>query len=85
MIQSLRERMSEEDLKDLPAPVIQPGTVVTVTEGPFKDIEAMVAGVIPGKDRVKLLLEFLGRQLTVDVPAYSVFIDTESPKRKVWE
>jgi hypothetical protein len=45
----------------------------------------VVQGLVPARDRVRLLLEFLGQQLTVDLPLTQVLIDTPDPKRQVWQ
>jgi transcriptional antiterminator RfaH len=44
---------------------IKPGTKVRVTEGPFKDMEAIFDGQLNGEQRVAVLLQILGRQTRV--------------------
>jgi transcription antitermination factor NusG len=40
---------------------------VRIAGGPFDTLEATVARVMPGKMRAAVLLEFLGRQATVEL------------------
>lgn len=46
---------------------ITPGDPVTVSGTVFHGLQAIVTQVMPGKERVMLLLEFLGRQTAVEV------------------
>lgn len=84
-IEELRTRLDAENLKEVPDPALRPGKEVVVTEGPFKDWKAVISGEVDGRQRVALLLDFLGRQLQVKVPARDLLIPQESPKQKVWE
>ena len=84
-IGELRARIGEENLKQLPDPVIEAGQTVTIAEGPFKDLQAIVAGHLDGRQRVALLLEFLGRQMQVSVPVEDVVPEQRQPKREIWE
>jgi len=70
--------------RDVPDPVIEKGREVVVTEGPFRNLDAVVAGLIPARERVALLLEFLGRQLSVEVSVGSVLVKQEQPKSNVF-
>jgi transcriptional antiterminator RfaH len=44
-----------------------PGDEVTVTEGAFAGVDALVLKTLPARQRVQVLLEFLGRPTTVEV------------------
>ncbi len=70
-IDELRERMKSE-CYEMPEPRLQVGSEVVVTAGPFIDIEAIVSGHLPAVERVSLLLDFLGRQIQVDLPVAAV-------------
>lgn len=53
------------------------GQAVTIADGAFKQWEAVVLGRVPGKERVRILLEFLGREVTLDLaPASLILPDT---------
>jgi transcriptional antiterminator RfaH len=44
------------------------GQPVHITEGPFQGLEVVVTQLLPAKDRIRVLLEFLGRSLEMEVP-----------------
>lgn len=58
------------------------GLSVTIADGAFKQLEAVVLGRIPGKERVRILLEFLGREVTLDVAPSSLILP-QSPLDRV--
>lgn len=78
-ISELRVEMPEEHIETRDA-VIEEGSEVVITEGPFMDIKAIVSGVIPAGNRVNLLLELLGRQVSMDMPVEAVFATEQQPK-----
>ncbi len=46
---------------------LRPGDEVEITEGAFFGLPAVVIRIIPARQRVAVLLEFLGRQTTVEL------------------
>jgi len=44
-----------------------PGELVRIADGPFHDLEAVVIRAMPSHQRVAVLLDFLGRQTTVEL------------------
>jgi transcriptional antiterminator RfaH len=48
-------------------PKVVPGDEVTVLDGPFKGLRAVVTRVMPAKERVAVLLDLLGSQREVEV------------------
>jgi transcriptional antiterminator RfaH len=48
------------------------GQPVQIVEGPFQGLEVVVTQVLPAKERIRVLLEFLGRSLEMEVPAEKV-------------
>jgi transcriptional antiterminator RfaH len=66
-IAALRERAGEEEIVTID-PEIEVGQPVKITEGPFQGLEAVVTRVLPAKERVKVLLEFLGRSVETEIP-----------------
>jgi transcriptional antiterminator RfaH len=48
------------------------GQPVHIIEGPFQGLEVVVTQVLPAKERVRVLLDFLGRSLEMEVPAGKV-------------
>ena len=48
-------------------PELHVGDTVQIVEGAFRGLEAVVTQLLPAKDRVKVLLDFLGRQIEAEV------------------
>ena len=44
------------------------GQPVHIVEGPFQGLEVVITQVLPAKERVRVLLDFLGRSLEMEVP-----------------
>ena len=84
-IDELRARLDAEQLKAIPEPALEPGQEVLITAGPFRDWKAVVTGQLDARQRVALLLDFLGRQMEVRLPASELFLETPQPRAKVWE
>ena len=76
----LKSRIPDEKF-DTPDPIITVGTPVSIIEGPFKDLQAVVTQVMPARDRVRILLEFLGRAAEIEVSSHSVFREDGKPKQ----
>jgi transcriptional antiterminator RfaH len=51
---------------------LQPGEAVQIAGGVFHGLQAVVTRVMPSRDRVAVLLEFLGRQTAVELPGEAV-------------
>jgi transcriptional antiterminator RfaH len=67
VVEDLRELIGEEGIR-LIEPSIAMGDEVEVAAGAFGGFRGIVARVMPARDRVAVLLEFLGRQSTVELP-----------------
>ena len=67
MIDWLRDREQHFD----PLHLFEPGDAVTVTDGPFKGLEALYQGV-DGEHRALILLEFLSKPVRVTLDAGSL-------------
>ena len=70
-IANLRQTADEEEIVIF-NPEIQVGQAVRIAEGPFQGLEALVTHLLPAKERIRVLLEFLGRSLETEVPAPKV-------------
>ena len=46
---------------------LKPGETVWISDGPFQGYEAIFDGRLPGSERVRVLLEFLGNRRKVPV------------------
>jgi transcriptional antiterminator RfaH len=60
---------------------LQPGESVVVSGGAFHDLSAVVTRVMAGRDRVAVLLQFLGRQTVAELPGSSLV--RQEPARNV--
>jgi len=77
-IASLREASGQAEMIVFnPEPRV--GDAVQIAEGAFLGLEAVVTQVLPAKERVKVLLEFLGRTVEAEIRAPQV-IPNVSPR-----
>jgi transcriptional antiterminator RfaH len=66
VIAELQAVMRGQDLRVI-EDTLHPGDLVQVAAGPMCGLEAVVTRVMPAKQRVAVLLEFLGRQTTIEM------------------
>ena len=66
VIAELRAAMGNEDLHVI-ANEFHPGDVVEIGTGVFHGLQAVVTRIVPGKQRVAVLLDFLGRQTEMEL------------------
>lgn len=74
VIARLRGEMNECELREIKVG-IKVGDNVEVTEGPMRGLSGIVESVHGGEERVRILLEFLGRQSVVEVSAGKLISD----------
>ena len=67
-IADLRAALGAEELHVVDA-ALAPGDVVRVAEGSLRGLLAVVSQVRSGRERVTVLMDFLGRQSAVEFPA----------------
>ena len=72
IIEDLRNATSVNGLLEIPDRPHHVGSEVTITEGLFKGGNGMVTRLIPARERVKLLLEFLGRPTVIEIDENSL-------------
>jgi transcriptional antiterminator RfaH len=65
-ISNLRQTADEDEIVTFD-PEIQVGQSVRIAEGPLQGLEALVTHLLPAKERVRVLLEFLGRSVEAEV------------------
>jgi transcriptional antiterminator RfaH len=70
-IQELRVNLGAEDLQVVEMD-LQPGERVELSGGAFHGLKAVVTQVMPARDRVGVLMDFLGRQTMIEVSITSV-------------
>lgn len=68
VIQLIREEMDGQDIKEVQSGM-KVGDTVELTEGPMRGLRGIVNSIHDGQERVKILLEFLGRESLVEVNA----------------
>jgi len=60
---------------------LQPGETVRISGGMFHGLTAVVTRIMPARERVAVLLEFLGRQTSVELASGAVVRDEDERKR----
>jgi len=71
LIENLQEKAGAEETVTF-NPEITVGQSVQIAEGPFQGIEALVTRLMPARERIRVLLEFLGRSVEMEVPTPKV-------------
>jgi transcriptional antiterminator RfaH len=76
-IENLRQRVEADEVITID-PELRVGQEVQIARGPLQGLEALVTQLLPASERVRVLLEFLGRSLQMEVPKETL-IQTSSP------
>ena len=71
VIEKLRESVGDAEVLTL-ASSAEPGDTVRIVAGIFHGLEAVVLQVLPAKTRIKVLLDFLGRQVETELEGPAV-------------
>lgn len=74
LLAQLRETIGEEEVAVV-STVLTPGAEVTITDGTLSGMRVLVTQYFPAKERVRVLLEMLGRGVEVELPFSSVATD----------
>jgi transcription antitermination factor NusG len=74
VITELKKEMRDEEVREVLVDV-KVGDIVELTEGPMRGLKGIVNAKLSGADRVRVLLEFLGRENAVEVPASKLLTD----------
>ena len=62
LIGEIQTRTGPSELVEI-APTLEPGQSVRIIQGPFRGLEALVTRVITARERVEILIEWMGRSL----------------------
>ena len=81
IIKDLRIATTVDGLLEIPDRPHQVGSEVNIIEGLFKGGKGMVTRLIPARDRVKVLLEFLGRPTEIEIDENSLDFPKAHPMR----
>jgi transcription antitermination factor NusG len=71
VIQDLQAAFKDGEILTLADP-IAPGDVVDIAEGPLRGVRATVTRLLPARERIAVLLDFLGGTREVEIPLLSV-------------
>ena len=71
IVAELQSRMGAEQVVTLDCS-IKVGQSVEVIEGPFQGLEVVVTHLLPAKDRIRVLFEFLGRSVEMEISTAKV-------------
>jgi len=74
VIESLKNEMQGHEVREVHHGV-QIGDNVEVSEGPMRGLKGIVESIHGSEERVRILLDFLGRQSLVEVPASKILSD----------
>lgn len=77
-LEQLRNHTGPAELRELSYELSQ-GDQVKIAEGVFGGLEAVVTQVLPAKQRVKVLMDFLGRQMEAEVEHSTVLPQVTHP------
>jgi transcriptional antiterminator RfaH len=80
IIQDLKQAVGADELHVI-AGNLQPGDAVEIGAGAMRGLHAVVSHVMSSRDRVAVLLDFLGRQTTIEVPSHLVVKEGDARSR----
>jgi transcriptional antiterminator RfaH len=83
IIRDLRTAMNDQDLRVI-EDALQPGDTVEIAGGAMRGLQAVVSRVMPAQQRAAVLLEFLGRQTTVELDRSQLIVAAEDRPRRAW-
>jgi transcriptional antiterminator RfaH len=71
VLDQLRDYVGENEIKELAYGPSQ-GDNVRIAKGAFAGLEAVVTQILPARERVKVLMDFLGRKIEAEVECASI-------------
>ena len=78
LVESLQQKAGDDEMVTF-NPEIEVGQSVQIAEGPFQGVEALVTRLLPARERIRVLLEFLGRPVEMEVSTPKV-LPVASPR-----
>lgn len=67
-IATLQQKAGAEETVTID-PSVKVGQAVRIAEGPFQGLDAVVTRILPANERIRVLLEFLGRSVETEISA----------------
>ena len=77
-IRELQQPIGISEPRTIPE-IFAPGDEVEITEGAMRGLRAVVTRVLPGRERIAVLMEFLGLQTMIELPRH--FLIKEGDER----
>jgi transcriptional antiterminator RfaH len=71
LVAQLQDSLGDSQIASIPT-VPEPGQEVTITAGAFERVRALVTSYHPARERVRVLLSFLGREMEAELPVAAV-------------
>jgi transcriptional antiterminator RfaH len=68
LITEMKARLGQDELIEI-GHGLEPGQNVQITQGPFQGLEGLVTRLIAARDRVEILIEWMGRSVQAEVRA----------------
>ena len=81
VLAQLKEHVGVREVKEL-AYEPSEGDNVTVAAGVFAGLEVVITQVLPAKERVKVLMDFLGRKIETELERCRIMHKSEQPPGK---
>ena len=72
----IASNLGEEGIDDTltVGPQVEPGEEVEIASGPLGGFQGKIVSILPGKERVKVLLDFLGQPQVVEMDLFSLLL-----------
>ena len=80
LITEIKGRVGQDEVLEINQG-LEPGQDVQVTQGPFQGFEALVTRIITARDRVEILIEWMGRSLRAEASAADLWPIAEPRSR----
>jgi transcriptional antiterminator RfaH len=70
VIEQLRLTLGKDEIHEIPPLAV--GDTVGISGGALHGLQGVITQLLPARERIKLLLDFLGRQTMVEVPVMAI-------------
>ena len=77
LIEEIKADLPDEGILEAPDPSCRPGAEIEVLTGSLRGLRGEVLALLPANKRVEVLLEILGREITVAVSAEDIHLAPE--------
>ena len=81
IIEGLRQHTNDEEVIELRSE-FEPGETVKIICGALSGLEAVITQVLPAKERIRILLNFLGQEIQAEIATPDVVAELPHPLRK---